>query len=304
MKVIKSSPKTPLYHAKKLEKLLGIKRLYFKLEGKNKTGSFKDRSAAFLVSEAKKNNYDCVTVGTCGNFGVAIAKYCTDFNIHCNIFIPKQYKNQSIRNRILQGKKVSLNFIEGTYEDAVGKSITFAKENHCFDANPVGSSAKIAIKAYEEIAEEIITQLKYIPDYIWISVGNGTGLTGVFQGFNTYSQKPKICAVSSLGNNAIIESIDKGYPTELSPTTLNESVVNEPLLNWRSFQVYEAFRAITTTNGLAVGVSDEEMIEANDILLKYENIFTKPASASAYAGLVKLINILDLKKTYVIILTS
>lgn len=304
MQVVRDSPKIPLYHAKKLETLLGLKGLYFKLEGKNKTGSFKDRSASLLVSEAKKNNYDCVTVGTCGNFGVAIANYCADANIYCNIFIPKQYKDQSITNSILHRKKVDLNFIEGTYEDAVYRSMTFAKKNHCFDANPVGSSGKIAIKAYEKIADEIIMQLKCIPDYIWISVGNGTGLTGVFQGFSKYSRKPRICAVSSLGNNAIIESIEKGYPTELSPTVLSETVVNEPLLNWRPFQVYEAFHAVTTTNGLAVGVSDEEMIEANNTLLRHENIFTKPASASAYAGLVKLINMLDLKKTHVIILTS
>jgi threonine synthase len=294
---------TPLVRANKLGKLIGIPNIYFKLEGKNISGTFKDRAAVMLVKDAIKKGYRGITVGTCGNMGMSIIM-ASPIDFVCEIFIPQQYKGITLTNKLLKTKKINLHFVEGTYEDAVLSSIKFSQKMNVYNANPYGHSAKLSIYAYSNISREIVSQLGKIPNSVWMSVGNGTGISGIYNGFKKCRVFPKICAVSSKGNNAITQSIVRGLPIVLDPNTLVETIVNEPLLNWKSSQIQEAFNAVSQTKGIGVEITDDEMIRAQNMLKKYENINTIPAAAAAFAGLMKNYNKFELTGHHVVILTA
>lgn len=76
---------TPLIRAKNLEEKLGFKKIFIKNEGCNPTRTFKDRHALMHVLSAKNKGYETVTVGTCGNYGVAIARYATKLDLDTTI---------------------------------------------------------------------------------------------------------------------------------------------------------------------------------------------------------------------------
>lgn len=296
-------PRTSFVRAKNIEKLIGISNIYFKLEGENNSGTFKNRASDILVKDAINKKYKGITIGTCGNFGFAIIK-SSPSDFPCEIFIPKDYKNTNLLNKVSKLNNIKVHFVEGTYENAVECSIKFSQKTGFYNANPQNESARLSIIAYSDISKEIVSQLKKIPDTIWISVGNGTGLSGLHYGFKKCINQPRICAVSSQGNNAITKSIIKNSLLELDPKSLKETPINEPLLNWRSYQIKEAFTAVISTKGLGVEVTDDEMVKAQQIIKKYEKINTIPASAAAFAGFMKNYDKFKLSKYNVIVLTA
>ncbi len=297
-----STPRTTLHNAKKLGNYLGFKTLYFKLEGQNITGTYKDRAAIRLVEDATFKKYQGITVGTCGNFGKSIAYYAKKQKLNCRIFIPEQYQNA--KKLFIYDKYTKITFTTGTYETAVETSNKFAKQNKFYNANPQDAAGKIAIQGYAEIASEITAQASEPICSLWISVGNGTGLAGIYSFYKNKRSIPLLFATSSYNNNAIIESIQVNKSVELTPTSLHETDINEPLLNWRSFQVQEVLEAVRISGGSGIGISDEDMVISAQMLKTFENISTTPASACALAGLIKMRHLLDRSKSHIVVLTS
>lgn len=293
---------TRLIRASGLEKKLNFSKIYLKLEQDNPTHTHKDRAAELIVNEAKKIGSNGVTIGTCGNFGVSISYFCHLLGLNSHLFIPKSYEIPRLNEMITYGANIS--YTKGTYEDAVDKSAEFSKVSGFFDANPHGIGAKLAITGYKKIAKEIYDCLGYTPSTVWVSVGNGTLLVGVYSGFLELGNNFRLGAVSSKKNNAITESYIQGKRIKLKSTDLNETSINETLLNWRPTQLEESLSALKNSNGFAYGATDEELIEARSILEKYEGISTTPASASALAGFIKNKNILSKKDSHVIVLTN
>ncbi len=307
MKALKSQinqkvGETRLIRATALEKKFNFASIYLKLEQDNPTHTHKDRATYHIVNEAKRKGFKGVTIGTCGNFGVSISYFCNRLQFKSHLFIPKSYEIPRLKEMKTYGAIVE--FSNGTYEDAVDKSTEYSKINGFFDANPHGTGAQLAITGYKDIAREIYSTLGKTPSTIWVSVGNGTLLTGVHTGFLELGISPKLGAVSSRKNNAITESYIQGKKVKFKASDLHETSINEPLLNWKPTQLEESLSALKNTDGYAYGATDNELIKAKTILERYEGIFTTPASASALAGFVKYKNELSKTGIHVIVLTS
>ncbi len=302
---------TPLIRAKKLEEHFAVNRLYLKLEGTNPTGTHKDRLAIQHIDDAIIRNYDTITVGSCGNYGVAMSFVANRSRLDCHIYIPKKYKGDTVDR--IKGYGAEIHRVEGGYEEAVEASRKNAKDNDWYDANPGGKNTPISLVAYVDIAEEIQEDLGEPPESVSVAVGNGTTLAGIHLGFRLLWRKnraehiPHMLGASSAGNNAVIETIRKNRRKmiELSPDDIRESEVNEPLLNWRSLDGQEAINAIYDTEGIAVGLDDDELIHYNELLLEKEDIKCLPASSSALGAVEKFV---ESKKNnsdvHIVILTS
>lgn len=294
---------TPLVHAEKLGDVLGLPHLYLKVENKNPTRTQKDRAALALVNDALQKGYSELTIGTCGNFGASLATLCNARGLKCTVFIPKRY--QGVRSQEMERDGAVVVCTNEGYEDAVEKSSAHACMTTCYDANPTSSQASLAsIKAYAEIAAEISRSIPSTQlESVWVAVGNGTTLAGVHYGFHRLGNKPTFGAVSSRDNNAILASFDQKRAVELDPDSLVETSVNEPLLNYRAFQVKEALEALSDS-GMVYGATDDEMLDAAKMIYTEENITTQPASASVLSGLLAHMNSLQKGKSHVLILTS
>ncbi len=302
---------TSLVRAENLEKHFDIDRLFLKLEGENPTGTHKDRLAIQHVDDAIIRNYDSITVGSCGNYGKAMSFVANKSKLDCHIFIPRKYTGEMVGK--IEEYGAEIHRVEGGYEEAVEESRKKAKKNGWYDANPGGKNTPISLVAYVDVAEEIQEELGKPPESVSVAVGNGTTLAGLHLGFRLLWRKdraehiPHMLGASSLGNNAIIETIrqEKREMIELDPEDIRESEVNEPLLNWRSLDGQEAINAIYDTEGIAVGLDDEELVHYKDLISDEENINCLPASASALGALAKFIEDSEGDSdVHVIVLTS
>jgi len=283
---------TSLNRARNLEREMNIKQLYIKYEGENPTGTQKDRIAFAQVQDAFRRDYDIISLATCGNYGVAVAFAAFLAGIRCKVFIPDTYHTERLNE--MQRFEAEIIRLPGTYEDTVSESSRLALQNEWYDANPGGANTPLQIAAYAEIAKEIYDQLRDAPKYLAVPVSNGTLLAGVYRGFVSLykrgktSRIPIFIAGSSTHKNPIITSFKAGLDVckDLDPKQIKETPVNEPLINWHSFDGNEALYAIRQSGGEAYHISDKKMKDMSIFLHKREGYRILPAST---AGLVALL---------------
>lgn len=283
---------TSLNRVRNLERELDIRQLFIKYEGENPSGTQKDRIAFAQVHDAFRRSYDVVALATCGNFGVAMAYAAYLAGLKCAIYIPACYHTDRIRE--MEQFDAEIIRLPGSYEDTVRQSSLIAAQQGWYDANPGGANTVLQIQAYALIAHEIYDQLRDAPKYVAVPVSNGTLLAGVYRGFvNLYkrgktSRIPAFIAGSAANKNPIISSFKAGLHecTDIDPHQIRETVTNEPLINWHSFDGTEALYALRQTGGDATHVSDKKMKAMSTFLHKKEGYRILPAST---AGLIALL---------------
>lgn len=285
---------TGLTRAKTLEREFDISQLHIKYEGDNPTGTQKDRIAFAQVYDALRRDYDTISLATCGNYGVAVALAANLAGLRCKVFIPESYHTE----RIDEMKALNAKIIryEGTYEDAVEYSSEYAHHQEWYDANPGGANTPLQISAYGQIAFEIVDDLGDAPKYCAAPVSNGTLFAGIYRGFVNLHERgkttriPQMIAASSAHKNPIISSFKAGLEAckDLDPKVIRETVYNEPLINWHSFDGDEALYALQESKGEAFHISDKKMKEMTTFLLKKEGTKVLPASTAGLIGLLEL----------------
>lgn len=285
---------TSLKRARNLERELDIRQLYIKYEGENPSGTQKDRIAFAQVRDALRRSYDTISLATCGNYGVAVAYSAFLAGLNCKIFIPESYHTERIKE--MERFEAEIIRLPGTYEDTVSESSRIALQNEWYDSNPGGVNTSLQINAYAEIANEIYDQLRDAPKYIAAPVSNGTLLAGIYRGFVSLykrgrtSRIPRFVAGSAAHKNPIIVSFRSGheYCQDIDPKMIRETAINEPLINWHSFDGNEALYAIRQSGGEAHHISDKKMKEMSVFLHKKEGYRILPASTSGLIAMLQM----------------
>ena len=285
---------TPMSRMRSVERETGLRQLYIKFEGGNPSGTQKDRIAYAQCLDALRRKYDTITLASCGNFGAAVAQAAFLAGLRCIIYIPEEYHTDRIAEMQENGAEVFR--FPGSYEDNVYESQRVAKENRWYDANPGGNNTSLQINAYAEIAYEIYDTLRDAPKMVAVPVSNGTTLAGIYRGFVTLYRKgrtsriPMMIAGSSYRKNPIVESFRLGYENckDIEESRITESKVNEPLINWHSFDGDEALYAIRQSKGQAGDVTDEQMLRYAKELREKEGLQVLPASTAGLYTLVQM----------------
>jgi threonine synthase len=213
--------------------------------------------------------------------------------LNCLVFMPRGYHTRRIKEMLRLGAKIET--VEGGYEDAVEWSSKHAMDNEYYDANPGAANTTIQLSAYGEIAKEIYDDLKDAPMVVAAPVSNGTTLAGIYKGFLSLyrrgktSKIPRIVAGSSHGKNPIVTSFLKHLPSceDLQREKIQETAVNEPLINWHSIDGDHALAAINSTDGWAANASDKRMMSLSRLIREKEGLQVLPAST---AGLIALLD--------------
>ena len=277
-----------------LEAALGLRSVYLKFEGSNPTGTQKDRIARHCYEDAHAKGYDTITVATCGNFGASMAWACSHNGIRPAVFVPSDYSTP----RLVEMEKLGARIfrVPGDYEDAVQASKDAARSHGWYDANP-GSDGQweLARRGYGRIAREIVGDLGRMPDSVAVAVGNGTTLAAVHDGFKeaalelNHATLPRMLGASTRRGNPIIKSWRAGSKQclDLRPDEVHETSVNEPLVNWHSFDGQRALDAIHESNGFAVYASDDHMRRLTQLTRNLEGINVMTASTAALVALEK-----------------
>lgn len=282
-----------LTRARSIEREYDIRQLYIKFEGDNPTGTQKDRIAFAQAYDALRRGYDTVVAATCGNYGVAVAYACYLAGLKCIIYIPKHYHSE--REKEMRNFNADVAYLEGSYEDVVKESSRIAIEHDYYDSNPGGQNTALQIQAYSQIAFEIYDQLRDAPKFLASPVSNGTLLAGVYRGFVSLykrgktSRIPHFIAGSSAHKNPIVNSFLKGHKEiqDLSADSIKETKVNEPLINWHSFDGTEALYALKMSEGAAAHISDKAMKAMSTFISKYDGMQVLPASTAGLLAFLK-----------------
>lgn len=284
---------TTLLRARNLEREVGLRQIYLKFEGGNPTGTQKDRIAFAQVLDALRRGYDSVTVATCGNYGVAIALACSYAGLKCRIYVPAAYTARRVQEMEQHGALITRE--QGDYEAAVAASRAAADAGDLYDANPGGANTALQLRAYGEIAYEIYDELRDAPAAVAVPVSNGTTIAGIYKGFTSLyrrgktSHHPPMVAGSSPRKNPIISSMLQGHDScaDIDPASLRETGVNEPLINWHSFDGDAALRVLRESGGWVGPASDRRMKAQARQLRASLGIDVLPAST---AGLIALLD--------------
>lgn len=270
---------TPLIHAEKLSEELNL-NLYFKYEGLNPTGSFKDRGMVMAVAKAKEEGSTTIMCASTGNTSAAAAAYAARAGLNCIVLIPNNnIALGKLAQAIIYGAKVIA--IEGNFDRAleIVREIT-AKH----PITLVNSVNPYRIEGQKTAAFEVCDQLGEAPDYLAIPVGNAGNITAYWKGFKEYhgqgksSKLPKMIGFEAEGAMAIV----KGEPIPNPETVATAIRIGNPA-TWQG-----AVNAAEESNGQINYVTDEEILHAYRLIASSEGVFAEPASAASVAGVMKL----------------
>jgi threonine synthase len=279
---------SPLYRARRLGDRLGLPNLYIKDDGLNPTSSLKDRASAMAVVKAAEAGADTVACSSTGNAASSLAGAAAARGMRTYIFVPSRAPKGKLTQLLIFGAKVIS--VQGGY-DATFRLSSEAIErwgwyNRNAAVNPYLSEGK------KTVAFEIAEQLGWrAPDYVALSVGDGCTIAGVWKGFRDLREAgfidrlPKLISVQAEGCCPVNNAVEKGSETlePMEENTLADSIaVGVP----RNF--LKAVRAIRESGGLAVNVSDAEILEAMATIGRTEGVFGEPAGVAAGAGVAKL----------------
>lgn len=269
---------TPLIRADRLSEELGLD-LYFKYEGLNPTGSFKDRGMVMAVAKAVEERSRTIMCASTGNTSAAAAAYAARAGLNCIVLIPNNnIALGKLAQAMIYGAKIIA--IEGNFDRAleIVREIT-AKH----PITLVNSVNPYRIEGQKTAAFEVCDQLGKAPDVLAIPVGNAGNISAYWKGFKEYhaagktDSLPRMVGFEAEGAMAIV----KGEPIADPETVATAIRIGNPA-SWKT-----AVEAAEQSNGQINYVTDEQILEAYQLAAK-EGVFAEPGSAASLAGVLKL----------------
>ena len=282
---------TDLLRAPALGDALGVDA-FVKNETTNPTGSNKDRGSAVVVSRARQQDHGVVACASTGNAAASLAGYAARAGLECRIFVPADLPEAKAVQPRLYGATVL--GVDGTYADAYELCREVSAERGWYNRN--AAMNPYAVEGKRTLGFELAEQA---PDADWVvmPMGNGCSLAATWKGLSAFHElgilddPPRMLGVQAEGATAIYDRFASEFETQTGrhdgscerrptsdDTTADSIDVSVP------HNAGKACRALDTSGGDAVVVSDEEIQAAQRLLGECEGIFAEPASAAAVAG--------------------
>ena len=271
---------TPLVRSEQLAKLCGLDELWFKLESCNPTGSFKDRGMVVAVAKALEAGATAVLCASTGNTSASAAAYAARCGLSCFVLVPQ--------GRVAAGKLAqaiafgaTIVEVEGSFDEALRAARELTAKH---DIALVNSVNPHRLEGQKTAAFEICEALGGAPDILAIPVGNAGNITAYWRGFcecverGYATSRPKMFGFQAAGAAPLV----LGHPVSQPQTVATAIRIGNPA-SWQG-----AIRARDESGGRIEAVSDEEILEAYELLARKEGIFVEPASAASVAGLLHL----------------
>lgn len=272
---------TPLIRAENLKDSAGLDiELFFKFDGANPTGSFKDRGMALAMSKVLEAGSSAVICASTGNTSASAAAYAVRAGVKAVVIIPEgQIATGKLVQALVHGASVFQ--LEGNFDEALTIVKAIVQR---IDITLVNSINPFRIEGQKTASFEICDQLGEAPDYHALPVGNAGNISACWKGYQQYHEAGKISALPAmLGFQAAgAAPIVRGEPVPDPETVASAIRIGNPA-SWT-----EALEARDSSGGRIEAVTDEEILSAYSMISRNEGIFCEPASAASLAGVIKL----------------
>jgi threonine synthase len=274
---------TPVVRADSLARHYGLKTLYLKDDGRNPSGSLKDRASSVGVVKAREKRQKIIACASTGNAASSLAGMAASMGLQSVIFVPERAPEPKVTQLLIFGATVLL--VRGSYEDAFqmcqGACERWGWYNRNSAINPYLVEGKKTVGL--EICEQLAWQ---VPDWVAVSVGDGCTIAGVWKAFHEMktlgliARTPKMLGVQAAGAAPVTTAFRTGEALKpVEPQTIADSIAVGVPRNWK-----KAVLAIQASGGAMINVEDEEILEAMRTTGRLAGIFAEPAAATAVAG--------------------
>jgi len=254
--------------------------IYLKFEGLNPTGSFKDRGMTMAVTQAYNAGSRKVICASTGNTSASAAAYAANCGMQAYVLIPE---GKIALGKMSQGMRYGAKVIQirGNFDQALQIVRDVAADGSISLVNSVNP---YRLQGQKTAAFEIIDELGFAPDFHALPVGNAGNISAYWMGYQEYHEHriskslPKMLGFQAAGAAPLV----LGAPVEHPETVATAIRIGKPA-SWQ-----QAIAARDESGGLIDAVTDEEILQAYDMLARLEGVFCEPASAASVAGVIKL----------------
>jgi threonine synthase len=274
---------TPLIEAPRLSERIGA-RAFFKFEGLNPTGSFKDRGMTVAVSRAKGRGAEAIICASTGNTAASCAAYAARAGLRGAVIVPEgKIAIGKLAQALMHGARVVA--LQGNFDDAL-RIVRELSQKHPIEL--VNSVNPHRIEGQKTAAFEVVEDLGGMPGALAIPVGNAGNVTAYWRGFRELAsggdaelgrlegERPVLYGFQAEGAAPLVH----GQPVPHPETVASAIRIGNPA-RWE-----EAMAAFTASRGRVAAVSDEQILNAYRWLADNEGVFCEPASAASVAGLL------------------
>ncbi|MFB6188728.1 MAG: threonine synthase [Halapricum sp.] len=298
---------TPLVSAPALAEQLGVEQVLIKDEGRNPTGSFKDRGAALAITAAVQHGAETVALPSAGNAGQAAAAYAARAGLDSEVFVPSRaaFDNKAMIN--VHGGEMTvvggrLGDAAATFEDAIADEGWYSVATF---QTPYRHEGKKTM--FYELAEQCAWES---PDHVVYPTGGGVGLVGMAKAarqlreLDWIDDGPAFHAAQASGCAPIVEAFEAGAaehdPVEHPDTICGGIEVADP---GASRLVLDAVRE---SGGTAVATPDDEILAAAVEVAQTAGIEMGATCGAAASGAIELADrgVFDSDETVVLVNTA
>ena len=278
---------TPLYSFPDLAERSGLGDLYIKDDSFNPSLTLKDRASVIALIKAQELNFTTVTTASTGNAAASMACIGAHLKMEKIIFIPRSIPKAKLVQLQIYGSKIIS--VQGNYDQAFDLCREISEKRFWYNRSTAINPFNLEGK--KTVAFEICEQLDFvIPDYVFVPVGDGCIISGVWKGFQDFykvgliDRLPRLIACQAEGSAAIYHAFKKKIET---PEPINANTIADSISVDLPRDGVKALRALRDSNGDCVILSDENILSAQERIAREKGIFCEPSAAAAFAGFLK-----------------
>ncbi len=279
---------TPLIRLGRAGAAIGLSAVYAKNEAQNPTGSFKDRGTAVAVQKAVALGFKRIGTVSTGNMAVSTAAYGARAGLETFVLLKEGTAMTSLKAAGIHGPRLVA--VQGDYGDLFRASLDAGRR---LGISFMNSIDPYRMEGYKLTAFEIYLQMgRRSPRFLFVPLSSGGHLLGLIRAFDDLEREglittyPTFVGVQAKGCAPLAAAFVAGFeryerPAEVRTIAHAISNPNPPAGN-------AVLRMIRDRKGIILGVTDEEMLEAQRELASSEGLFCQPESATTLAALKKL----------------
>ena len=279
-------PETPLIPLDHVARKQGAKAPIVKDEGRLPTGSFKARGMAAAVSMARHFGVGRIALPTNGNAGAALAAYAARADMQSLVICPAETPDINIRETAAYGAEV---IVADGQIDECGRIVSEgAAQGRWFDCSTLKEPYRLEGKKVMglELAEQFGWEL---PDAIFYPTGGGTGLIGMWKGFDELerigligAKRPRMIAVQAAGCAPMVRAWEQG--DEFAERWEGAATMATGIRVPKAVGDFLILRAVRESGGFAIAVSDEAITAAVEEVAHEEGFLMCPEGGATYAA--------------------
>jgi threonine synthase len=279
---------TPLVDCPALADELGVERVVVKDEGRNPTGSFKDRGHALAVSAAREHGASDVALASAGNAGQAAAAYAARAGLTAHVFVPS--RTNFVNKAMINVHGGDMTVVGGRFADAAAACDDAMKDDWYSTSS---FTTPYRHEGKKTMFYEIVEQLDWdVPDRIVYPTGGGVGLVGMhkgakeFQKLDLTDKLPAMYAAQSSGCAPVVEAWNEGddrhEPWDTPDTICGGIEIPDP---GASPLILDA---LSESGGGAVATPDEDILDSAVTVAQHTGVEMGATCAAAASGAWKL----------------